>query len=350
MYLWKKEQLGVWRYVSLLLLTAIFVPLNWTTAWFLAPFGVFLLVYPEVARKSALIFLTLTATGAVLFVGLSVLAKKAGAHPANGNGGGFGHFLGAYTWGDYGYYEGLSNVRTFLRVFLVNVTGLLPLLGWWAWKTLKCFLNSPRQGWTSLLPFATAVAEIITMRNYFGHHPWMAAPVVIVGLVFSLALQVTGAEKEPTGSGGLKWPVATTASAFCFGLVVLAVFRANSHEGLSLVHLLRDKTARNDGVVVVKTLDPATAEVAKTISLESDRRCIVVDTLNDIPHDGTWLLLSSRPVGDLQLIGEEDADSQTGQTGYASGAAHWFNRTIAHRKAGDRIEYATHYYLYRPPP
>jgi hypothetical protein len=30
--------------------------------------------------------------------------------------------------------------------------------------------------------------------------------------------------------------------------------------------------------------------------------------------------------------------------------ANWFNRTIAHRKPGDRLEFAGHYYLYRPAP
>jgi hypothetical protein len=288
--------------------------------------------------RPALVYLPGTAIGAILFVGFSMVNKKAG--------GGGGQFLGGYTWGAYGYYEGLSNFRFFLRLFFVNAVGLLPLVCWWLWKTGLCICKTPRRGWTSLLPLAMALAEVVAMRNYFCHHPWMASPVFIAGLVFSLAAQVTQAAEEEAASTALKWPIAAMACTFLYGLAVLAIFRAAEAEVLSLTHLVRTNVPRTESLVIVKTLDPTTAGLAERLAYDVDRRVVVVETLNDLPSERPLTILSSCPVGDLQLVAGTGADT----TGLASQAASWLSRTVAHRKVGDKIQFAAHYYLYRPNP
>lgn len=339
----KRPKLGFQECALLVVLTVMFVPLNWTTAWFLAPFGVFLLCHPEVRRRPALGYLTLTAMGAVLFVGWSMHAKHS-VSAALSDGQPYHGFLGGYTWGNYGYYEGLSTVRFFTRLIFVNAVGLLPLIVWWVWKTASCTLSTPRRGCLSLLPLFMALLVPAVMRNYFCHHPWMGSPVIIAGLVLSLALQVVREEPESVPAS-LKWGTAVAAGAFIYGLAVLAVFRANANDGLSLIRLVHNKVPRTEGLAVVSTLDPATAALSKILDSNLDRHVVVVETLNDIPHDMPYAILSSRPINDLPLLGQTGADSNGG---VAAKAADWFNHTISHRQPGDKPDFLAHYYLYRP--
>jgi hypothetical protein len=188
-----------------------------------------------------------------------------------------------------------------------------------------------------------ALVEIVAMRNYFCHHPWMAAPVIIVGLVFSRALQITGDKAEAAG-GGLKRPVAAAAGAFIYGFAILIGIRANNRDALSLVHLVRENLPRTQWVVVVRTLDPATAGMAKTLSEQLDRHFLVVESLKDIPHNAPATILSAQAITGLQLV-NETAKTANGPTAMA---ADWFNRNIARRKDTDKLKLAPTYYLYRP--
>jgi hypothetical protein len=341
----KQAKLGLREILLLAVLTTIFVALNWTTAWFLAPFGIYLLLDPQLRQRPVLIYLTLTAIGSILFVGWSmhtrypVAGVAADAQPHRG-------ILGGYTWGNYGYYEGLGTVRFFLRLFFVNVVGLLPLIIWWFWRTASCIFNRPRQGCLSALPLLMALLVLIAMRNYFCHHPWMASPVAITGLVLSLAL-LARQEGQEQPSTSFAWGTAITLGALVYGLVVLAVFRANAHDEHALIRLVRHNVPRTEGVAIIKSLDPATAALPKILGTELDRRLVRVDTVNDIPRDTPFTILSSHPIDGLPLVAESPTNANAG---LAAEAADWFNHTISRRKSTDRIEFLPHYFLYRPAP
>jgi len=345
-YLLKKTQLSVRHYALLCLTTVMFVLLNWTTAWFLGVFGVFLLLNRELRRRPVLVYLTLTAAGSIAFVGFSMLAKHhGGAAAAEAAPAAAGGFLGGYTWGAYGYYEGLSNARFFFRLFFVNLTALFPLLCWWAWEAARGIRKAPRAGWLSVLPVLMATAEVVAMRNYFCHHPWMASPVFIVGLVFSLAMLSSGRGQEDVFRGRLKWPVTAMICTMFYGLLVLSVYRANSRDGMSLAHLIQENIPRNEDVVVVKAVDPETAAISRSLGTQFDRHFVVVATTNDLPAGRNYLILSSVPASNLPLAAQTDTAARP--TFYTS-LANWFNHTIAHRKTGDRTNFAPHYYLYQP--
>jgi hypothetical protein len=348
----KKARLGLSDYLAILVLTAMFVPLNWTTAWFLTPFGVFLLLQPEVRRRPALVYLTLTALATLAFVGYSMLAKHTGAAPAGAVKATMAQppaahsFLGGYTWGAYGYYEGLSSFRFFARLFSVNLLGSLPLILWWFIETVRCVRKTPRIGWLSMLPFLVAVLELAAMRNYFCHHPWMGAPVVITGLVFSLALQFRRDETRKAFDT-LFCPATATAVAFGFGLVVIMGLRTNNGDGLLLRHLIRSDVPRSETVVIIRAIDPSTASLAGSLSVDLDRHVVVVDSLADVPSNLPFSVLSSVPADDMRLVGESGGAAKTGPLDQAIA---WFNKNIARRKTNDKIQYAAHYYLYRPVP
>jgi hypothetical protein len=350
MQLLKQPDRSLRQWALLFLLTALFLPLNWTTAWFLAPFGLCLLLDPEVRRQPALVYLVVTGIGSVVFVGFSMLAKHGGAAAAAGlpaaTGAAQGGFLSGYTWGTNGYYEGLSTVRFFTRLVFVNIVALLPLLLWWGWRTAQCIVRTPRKGWISLLPLLMALIELAGMRNYFCHHPWMASPVVIAGLVLSLALLASG-DAAPESPASLKWVAAGTAGAVLYGALVLAVLHANRQNALALDYLVRENVPRTETLVIVRAADPATAGLSKDLDQQLDRHVVVVETLDDAPQDTPFAVLSSVPLNKLRLVTETPANSATGVTAQA---AHWFNRNIGHRKTSDRLEFAAHYYIYRPGP
>ncbi len=339
----KKSKLQRADFFGLAFLTIAFVPLNWTTAWLLAPFGIFLLLSTHIRRATAMAFLSLAATGAMAFVFISMHAKSGGS----GTG---GHFLGGYTWGNYGYGEGLTTSRAFTRIFFVAVVGLLPLLGIWLVAGWRKSHGSARKLLNAGLPLAVALLEIAAMRNYFGNHPWMSAPVVIAGLVFSCALLAENSVPpgpENCGRCQRQWLLA--AACFIYALLVLAFYRTNGSEGRSLTSLVRHETARTDWIVVVKNLDPTTAHLADRLDETLDRHIALVDDVKDLPGGQRLAILTSVPMNGGQLIAEATAGAD-GLDATLQKAADWFNRTISHRNPGDRLEIPRHFYLYRPVP
>jgi hypothetical protein len=163
--------------------------------------------------------------------------------------------------------------------------------------------------------------------------------------VFSLAMLSSGRGQEDVFRGRLKWPVTAMICTMFYGLLVLSVYRANSRDGMSLAHLIQENIPRNEDVVVVKAVDPETAAISRSLGTQFDRHFVVVATTNDLPAGRNYLILSSVPASNLPLAAQTDTAARP--TFYTS-LANWFNHTIAHRKTGDRTNFAPHYYLYQP--
>jgi hypothetical protein len=100
-------------------------------------------------------------------------------------------FILSYTWGNIGYGLNLTTGTTMLRLVFVNGVGLLPLLLIFGYVVAER-LRRRRRIWPFMWPLALAMMDLIIMRNYFGHHPWLAALLLLVGLIFSLTLLRTG--------------------------------------------------------------------------------------------------------------------------------------------------------------
>lgn len=343
----KRPEAGPATTAGLLLLTVAFISLNWTTAWVLGPCSLLLLGLPYIKRREAFLFIASVGTGSVLFVVFSVLVKTGHAQAGSGN---FVQFLRGYTWGDVGYGSGLTTTRAFTRLAFTNLVALLSVFLLAGWVLIKYFRRGEARSWFALSPFGLILVEIAFMRNYFGHHPWMAAPLLIVGVVFSLVLLRSRPENSgaaPATPAPKMWLPVVLLVCFIYGLMVVEFFRANGPEGRVLLQLVRQHTQRQECIVIIKSLDPETALIAGRLGESFDRRTLVVDDLDHLPADiDGMVILSARPAENgLHLRAQTTASKATMERWLAK-SADWFNHNIARRQPGDRMEVAGAYFLY----
>jgi len=132
---------------------------------------------------------------------------------------------------------------------------------------------------------------------------------------------------------------------FLYGLAVVGFFRANELNGLALTQLVSHHTARAEFLVIVKSLDPKTAEIAPQISYNMDRRVLVVDDLAHLPaNESRLVILSAMPAGGALMLRAQGGSA--GSQPLMQEACAWFSRVISRRQPGDRTDYAGTYFLY----
>ena len=331
--------------VALILLTLAYMPLNWTTAWMCGPLIFFLLGKASLNRRG------LSTLIAVMVIGVPAMAAVSFAAKTGGHAGGGRidpiRVLAGYTWGNGGYGEGLTTGRAFVRLAFTNGIGLLPLWLAVVYAMTQRLRSGVRMTWLMFAPLALAVANMVIMRNYFGHHPWMAGPVLLCGIIFSLGLLREGLEDGATTVSEkipFKWVIRTTLLCFGYSLAVLLFFRANETNMLALEKLVRQHTARSDTLVILKDSDSATAALADRLDEPLDRHMMVLNSTNDLAgQEGHWVILSSVKMdGPLTLTAESNVSSSS----RLNQVSDWFNHSISRRSAGDRLELAEKYFLY----
>ena len=279
----KPASLGFGSAIEFFALTLAFASLNWSTVWLLGPCTLLLLGLPQISRRAVFLFILLSGASSGALVIASFLIKASLSHAATGTGN-MGQFIGSYLWGGAGYGTGMTMGKAALRLSFVNGIGLLPLLAICGWSAAKHFQRGNPKNWLVLSPFALAVVELAFMRNYFAHHPWMAAPVLLVGLVFSLALwRVQIETRAVTVNKKIFFLPVTVLLCFIYGVAIVMFFRANEANQLSLIRLIRHSTKRSDCIVIIKNLDPETAAMAARFDEILDRRVAVADDLDHLP-------------------------------------------------------------------
>ena len=143
------------------------------------------------------------------------------------------------------------------------------------------------------------------------------------------------------------------ALLFCFfyGLTVLMFFRANRANERLLINLVRHHTARSECLVIVKNLDPQTAQIAGRLDELLDRHMVVVDDLGHLPVENNHMsIISSVPVTNEVNLRAQTTGVVTTSPSWIIRAGSWFNHTIARRQPGDRIDFADTYFLYESKP
>jgi hypothetical protein len=335
---------------ALFVLTLGFVSLNWTAAWVCGASIFFFMARPGINRRG-LIFLFVVMAIGILTVAAMSFAVKAGSDMSGaGPKIGPGRIIAGYTWGNMGYGEGLTTGRAFLRLAFVNGIGLFPL--WLVFLyAMACRIRSGAGlSWLMFAPLALTVSDVVIMRNYFGHHPWMAGPVLLVGVVFSLVLLRTlppGHAPEISGKIPFKIVLVLALLCFVYGFAVLTFLRANEEELLSLMHLVREDTARPDTLIIPKT-DSVTVPMVARLNESLDRHIIIVDDVKGMAVTNNHCVILSAVELDnsLSLRAQSTAHSKLG-LGPVTG---WFDHSVAKRVPGDRLELADTYYLYEPGP
>jgi hypothetical protein len=344
----RKPRLTPAQWVGLVIFTLAFMSLNWSTGWIFAPCLCLLFGMPGVNRR-ALIYLAGVMALGVCFVVVVSFALKAGVGSTGTNSGKIVNKLTGYLWGRGGYGEGLTTGRAFLRLVVVNGVGLLPLGLALVYATAQRMRGGARFPWFAFAPFALTILDIVIMRNYFGHHPPLGGPLLLVGLVFSLALlraPLPGGAKSAPEKISFKFAPALALAGFVYGLAVLVCFRANENNLLSVAHLIHQNTARTDVIVTVKANDPNTASQAPRLDEPLDRRVIVVDDFQALAGETNhWMLLTSvNPGSSFTLVGQSTPPVQS----WWSKPGEWFSRVVARRSANDRIGLSGTYFLYVP--
>jgi len=220
---------------------------------------------------------------------------------------------------------------------------------WHFYTVIKRVQSGMRLSWFAFTPLALAISDMVIMRNYFGHHPPMASPLLLVGLVFSIApLRIPSSQETQNVPEKISFKFAPAASlCFAYGLLVLMFFRADVTDLLSLRRLIEYHTARADTLVLLKDKDPATASQKERLEEPLDRHIVVLDNLNDWSSEKEPFVVLS-PVkldsNSLTLVAQSAVDSYS----WLMGIADWFKQAIAKRPPGDRLELAGTYYLYAP--
>jgi|GEM_PF-2015109 len=349
----RQEHLSAGDLFFLVVLTLLFSALNWTVALVHAPLFFCLLATRKVSWQRLALYAGAGALAgvAVVVVGLTSKLSDAGNHS-----GGFGQLLAGYTWGSGGYANGSNTPTLLLRLAFINIVALLPLWLVWAWKWSSLVRSEPVRAAWSLLPLGVAVLEPVAMRNYFCHHPWMAAPFLLVGGILSLFVILSPAATPaamPSAAASprrkLAWSLAVVTT-FCFGFVILLTYREQGAQLNSLIALVRAHTPRSEILAVPRSVDPQTAAEVKRLDELLDRRLIVVDRVPDPQHpapagfvlsgvalEGAWSPIARSTPDPLQSVP------------LLRGALNWFNQRVSRRKSGDRLDLPETFFLYQVP-
>jgi hypothetical protein len=217
-----------------------------------------------------------------------------------------------YTWGHTGYGAYLTTTKAIGRLGFVAIIGVLPLVAILARSAVRAVRGRRFTALGAFAPFLVGALGIACLRNYYGHHPWMAAPVFVVGMVFTLKLLTREqpplpADAQPAPADTFK-PVATSAFVLCslvYAVGVSLMYRAHNSDFITVLRMLQDHTARSDTIVLVENTDTKLPMEAETIGVYGDRHITVVPNLQDIGTSalrGNAFVLSAAEMPELPKV------------------------------------------------
>src|SRR5208283_3888384 len=330
-------------------LVLLYSALNWTTAFVHAMLLATLLVTRAVTWRRVVLYAGIAGLAATAIVGGSLASKSADALGQHTS---LLKLLSGYTWGNAGYGVDLATRTAILRVGFVNLIGFLP-----AGLLLACYFR-PRSGQFKtehlrfFLPLLVAVSEILFMRNYFGHHPWMSCHFFLLGLILSVGAWKQAEAPAPAtvaeAPRGRRFfvPALPLLAAFVYGLGVLMLSRTHNASQFSLIQLIRTQTGRADLIMVAADRDPKLAGMAERLPEMLDRHLVVVTNLAGWQAASGSYLLSASETPDLgRAINHSQGKIFPGLP-WTKRMLAWYSRAIAHRRTGDKPDLDDSYYLY----
>lgn len=320
----------------LAVITYAYTSLNWISAFGHGIFFCALLAMPSVSWARLRIYLGLAGLSVGVVGGLSVLDKM-GVGQSAGAPVSFQAFLAGYTWGHSGYGEDLTTVKAMVRLGVVNSIGLLPLLALLVYLLAKLRKSGGGRILPALLPFTAAALGVMSMRNYFGHHPWMAAPLLLPGLVLSLALLRRQIADETRVQPGPLQGALFLLGCGVYALLVVGAYRAYHAENLDVLALIRQHTARADTIVLVENLDARLAFQAGNLAENGDRRLVVLPTLETpVTGAGNFFVLSATNLsGRLPVVARSEKPALLSSPLVRKLSA-WYASHIARRRFKDQ--------------
>jgi len=350
----EREKLTLGSVALLLGIVAVYAPLNWTT---IVAFGI-TLSYLTVAMpknfKKVLFFALLAVAAGAAVLGISLMSRVGGGAPGTA----FIKLYNNYMFGPLGYdSSGMTWIKAITRLTAASAVCLLPLwllLLWTICGVVRREKKIARNLVLPLLPLATSVFFIGALRNYFAHHPWMAGPVLIYGIVFSLRLlldRIGSDSMTPVTNAPRDWLRFGAMALACFacGFVILSVFKINKTGENEILYLARQNTARHDVIFYSAKDDPWISLHTLQLQELMDRTLIPLadEPVKKLPgQNGALFQLTDHALSaDRNLVAKTESSPPQG---FIARILEWYRTHVSKRAQGDRLV-TEKLFLYRMP-
>lgn len=341
----RRPSLKAWQVILLVVLILLYSAINWTTVFILGMLFTTLLVLSGVPRRNLVLYGGVTAISGCAVLFASVVSKMGAAGHAHSQ---TASLLQAYGWGTTGYGLGMTTPLAFTRLLVVNLMGLFPILVFLGWTWLRECDWSLSLRRLFFLPVLAAVIEVVGMRNYFGHHPWMSVSFILLGIILTIVVLQAGVPVV-TDRGrpriGLRLALCAAAFAYCF--LVLDAGRIHTAREMDLAAFIREHTARTATIVIHRDTDSELADLAPRLASLFDRHVTVTGGSADPTNEPLQaLVLTTR----TNLIPEKILAQTTLENSCSPVIKELLNlyaHNVARRRAGDQMAFnAANYSLY----
>jgi hypothetical protein len=338
-----------WRRVSLFaFLLIIYTFVNWTTALALGIIFSYLLANKNRDLKKLFLFLIVSGISASLVLFISLINKKSGDSDFSES---VSLFFNSYLFGSGGYggipMDWATSIR---RIFFANALGLLPMI-----CAMGIFFCLERQNLrihsAAFLPLVAGLAGIAILRNYFAAHPWMAAPVLILGLVGTAKLLIEDWRSTISNNSKIVKKILFLTAFLClaYTLLIAEVFKINSAGMDSIFQLIRSHTDRTD-IILIDPQSFSGKPIGKWLESACDRKTLEENDKNlEIVNRALnrFILTSNSRNQPFIQIAQTDARGQS--TNILSNLLDWYRSNIARRAQNDSPVEVETYYLYSLP-
>ena len=331
------HRVNPFHWIFIMFVTILYIQLNWTTAFTLA------LIFPSlyIANKQnnrlpIIIFAIVTFVFFLPVLNESLTSKDFWTSES------LLSRLLDYTIGSGGYGNDTNWARAIIRLTFVNTIALLPLLVLFLFLFYKCKPWTKKAWSVTLLPIIIAWGCVLSMRNYFSMHPWMASPIFISAIICSLFLLSRFNDQlsniniiHPSMSARTSLFFLLFSVWYCF--VIVMFFQENSRYIDSVASIVRKNTERSDIILISRNEQLAIIRDLDILSLLFDRQTFNLEN-KDVPKNRrTYLLSSQSQIPNAVLV----CNSNNGMTFPSRIISHLlgvYRHYISKRKLGDRIE------------
>ena len=329
--------------VLTLAVLVLFMLMNWSTLLPLFVLVIYLCVKRPDQWKKLAVYLG-TAAG----VGLGVLAvSMLSKHDVGITNGGFWN---AYLWGPGGYDgNGMTLGKALVRISAVHVIAWLPLA---VGGVVLWFRNGLGERWRlAPLPLAAAIAMVFVLRNHSAHHPWVAAPITGLGLLFSLELLIAP-QPRPARERAVIGPA--LAAAFCLFYCAswLTLDEYNQRSYNPLFALIAHNTPRHSFIVVTGSLTPDGRMKPGALSSMVDRKVLSEADWESRGKEAeqsgrqVFFLTHETPPPNTRLVAQSVCSPRWTDR-FLTPLFHFYRQDISRRAPGDRKAYFDEYRLYQ---
>lgn len=344
----RRPSLKSWQVILLVVLILLYSSINWTTVFIHGMLFTTLLVLSGVPRRQLVLYGGVTAVCGCAVLFASVASKMSAAGHDHAQTASMPQVFQMYGWGTTGYGVGMTTRIAVTRLLVANLLGLFPILVFLGWTWLReCDWSSCLRG-LFFLPLLASVVEVLGMRNYFGHHPWMSVSFILLGIILTIVVLQAGVPVAadrgmPRVRLRLAWFAA--AAAYCF--LVMDVGRIHNAREMALAGFIREHTARAATIVIHRDTDSELADLAPRLASLFDRHVVVTGGSADPTNEAVQaLVLTTR----TNLFPEKIL-AQTTLANSVSPAVkellNLYTRHVARRRAGDQMALSSaNYSLY----